>query len=70
MTDTDLCYLGAAEAISLFKRKALSPVELMEAVIARAEAVGLDAVVVATQDTVGRVTDALGDTSVSYDVTK
>ena len=39
MTDTDLCYLGAADAISLFKRKALSPVELMEAVITRAEAV-------------------------------
>jgi len=37
--DTDLCYLPATEAIRRFKAKTLSPVELMEAVIARAEAV-------------------------------
>ena len=36
---TDLAYLSAAEALALFKRRALSPVELMAAVIARAEAV-------------------------------
>lgn len=38
MTDTDLCYLPASEAIKLFKAKKLSPVELMEATIKRAEA--------------------------------
>jgi Asp-tRNA(Asn)/Glu-tRNA(Gln) amidotransferase A subunit family amidase len=36
---TELCYLCATEAIEKFKAKILSPVELMEAVIARAEAV-------------------------------
>jgi aspartyl-tRNA(Asn)/glutamyl-tRNA(Gln) amidotransferase subunit A len=35
----DLCYLPATEALRLFRERALSPVELMEAVIARAEAV-------------------------------
>jgi Asp-tRNA(Asn)/Glu-tRNA(Gln) amidotransferase A subunit family amidase len=35
----DLCYLGAAEALAAFKSRKLSPVELMRAVIARAEAV-------------------------------
>ncbi|MAC79365.1 MAG: amidase [Rhodobacteraceae bacterium] len=39
MDQTDLCYLTADEAISAFTDKRLSPVELMEAVIARAEAV-------------------------------
>lgn len=37
MTDLDLCYLPAAEALRRFKAKTLSPVELMSAVIARAE---------------------------------
>ena len=37
MTD-DLVYLSAAEALDRFRRRDLSPVELMEAVIARAEA--------------------------------
>ena len=36
---TDLHYLSATEALSLFKSKQLSPVELMQAVIDRAEAV-------------------------------
>ena len=36
---TDLAYTGAAEAIAAFKAKTLSPVELMQAVIERAEAV-------------------------------
>ena len=35
----DLCYLPATEALSLYRQKQLSPVELMQAVIARAEAV-------------------------------
>ena len=39
MNDTDLCYLGAVEALRLMKEKRLSPVELLDAVIARAEAV-------------------------------
>ena len=36
---SDLCYLSAAEALRLFRARQLSPVELAEAVIARAEAV-------------------------------
>ncbi|QYZ69980.1 amidase [Neotabrizicola shimadae] len=39
MSDLDLCYLPAHEAMRRFKARDLSPVELMEAVIARAEAV-------------------------------
>jgi aspartyl-tRNA(Asn)/glutamyl-tRNA(Gln) amidotransferase subunit A len=35
----DLCYLPATEALRLFRERSLSPVELMDAVIARAEAV-------------------------------
>tara|TARA_Y100000588_G_scaffold379748_1_gene462447 strand:- start:173 stop:613 length:441 start_codon:yes stop_codon:yes gene_type:complete len=39
MQDHELCYLSATAAIESFKAKRLSPVELMDAVIARAEAV-------------------------------
>ncbi|WP_371225103.1 amidase [Roseovarius sp. 2305UL8-3] len=39
MSDLSLCYLSASEAIALFKARKLSPVELMKAVIDRAEAV-------------------------------
>jgi amidase len=39
MTGDDLCYLSAHEAIALFRKNALSPCELMQAVIARIEAV-------------------------------
>jgi len=39
MAQTDLTYLGAREALDLFKAKKLSPVELMDAAIARAEEV-------------------------------
>src|SRR5262249_29600513 len=35
----DLCYITASEALALFKARKLSPVELLEAVIARSEAV-------------------------------
>ena len=38
MSDLDLCYLSAHEALALFKSRKLSPVELMEATIRRAEA--------------------------------
>jgi len=36
MSDTELCYLSASEALGRFKARQLSPVELMQAVIARA----------------------------------
>jgi len=39
MTDSDLVYLPATAALKLFARKKLSPVELMQATIARAEKV-------------------------------
>ena len=39
MTDSDLHYISATEAIARFKARTLSPVELMTAVINRAEAV-------------------------------
>ena len=37
MSDSDLAYMPATRALDLFARKKLSPVELLEAVIARAE---------------------------------
>ena len=39
MGDVDLCYMTATEALAQFRAKKLSPVELMKAVIARAEKV-------------------------------
>lgn len=39
MSKIELCYLPAVEAIELFRAKKLSPVELLEALIARAEEV-------------------------------
>lgn len=39
MANIELCYLSAKEALARFRAKTLSPVELMEAVIARAEEV-------------------------------
>ena len=39
MSNDELNYLGAAEALAAFKSRTLSPVELMNALIARAEAV-------------------------------
>lgn len=45
MTDSDLCFLSAADAILCFKRGELSPVEYLQALIARIETVnpGLNA---------------------------
>jgi len=40
LTDLDLCYLSATEALAAFKARTLSPVEVMAALIARAEALG------------------------------
>ncbi|MEC9329987.1 MAG: amidase, partial [Pseudomonadota bacterium] len=37
MSDTELCYLSATEVLRRFQSKTLSPVELLEAVIGRAE---------------------------------
>ncbi|MEQ9490129.1 MAG: amidase [Alphaproteobacteria bacterium] len=39
MSDLDLCYMSAREALARFRDKSLSPVELMKAVLARADAV-------------------------------
>jgi Asp-tRNA(Asn)/Glu-tRNA(Gln) amidotransferase A subunit family amidase len=39
MSDIELCYLSAGEALGRFKARQLSPVELMQAVIARAQKV-------------------------------
>ncbi|MGI9351572.1 MAG: amidase [Rhizobiaceae bacterium] len=39
MDSSELCYIPATDAIEAFKKKNLSPVELMQAVIKRAEAV-------------------------------
>ena len=39
MADSELHYISASEAIARFKARTLSPVELMSAVIDRAEAV-------------------------------
>ena len=35
----ELCFISATEALTLFKSKSLSPVELLEAQIARTEAI-------------------------------
>ena len=39
MSDLELCYMPAHEALRRFRSRDLSPVELMEATIRRAEAV-------------------------------
>jgi len=39
MTETDLCYLSATEALRRFRARSLSPVDLLDAIIARAEAI-------------------------------
>jgi Asp-tRNA(Asn)/Glu-tRNA(Gln) amidotransferase A subunit family amidase len=39
VSDLDLCYMPATEALALFRARKLSPVELMKAVIARVETV-------------------------------
>lgn len=40
MSDTDLCYLGATDALRRFKARRLSPVELVDAIATRIEKVG------------------------------
>ena len=37
MVDFELCYLSGADALDLFRRREISPVEMMEATIRRAE---------------------------------
>ena len=39
ITDVNLCYITAEQAVAAFKARQLSPVELMRAVIARCELV-------------------------------
>ena len=39
MNDGDLCYISATEALARFRARTLSPVELMEAIICRAESI-------------------------------
>lgn len=39
MSDDDLCYMSATEALVRFRARTLSPVELMEAIIRRAESI-------------------------------
>lgn len=39
MTDDDLCYLSGGEAAGLIAARELSPVELVDALLARIEAV-------------------------------
>ena len=39
MSDAKVCYLSAGEALARFRSRTLSPVEQMEAVVARCEAV-------------------------------
>ena len=39
MSDSELCYLSAADALSRFRDKSLSPVELLQALIERSETV-------------------------------
>lgn len=63
---------AGVEAVSMLRDAGVEPTTYFApgAVAADAASRGLDAVVVATQDTIGRVTDALTDASVSYDVAK
>ncbi|MFN0190880.1 MAG: amidase [Aestuariivirga sp.] len=42
MTDLDLCYVSAAEALDKFRKRKLSPVELVKALISRYEHDGAD----------------------------
>ena len=39
MTDDDLCYMSATDAAARFRARTLSPVELMEAIIRRADSI-------------------------------
>lgn len=39
MADIDLCYMSATDAIAHFKARKLSPVELLQALIARCESI-------------------------------
>jgi len=63
---------AGVEAVSALRDAGVEPTTYFApgTVAADAASRGLDAVVVATQDTIGRVTGALTDASVSYDVAK
>jgi len=70
--DVPIVTAAGVEAVDALRRADIEPTTYFAPgeVAADAAARGLDAAVVATQDTVGRVTDALSNGSVSYDVTK
>jgi putative transcriptional regulator len=70
--DVPIVTAAGVEAVDALRRAGVEPTTYFAPgeVAADAAARGLDAVVVATQDTLGRVTDALRNGSVSYDVTK
>jgi putative transcriptional regulator len=63
---------AGVEAVSALREAGVEPTTYFAPgeVAADAASRGLDAVVVATQNTVGRVTDALRDANVEYDVTQ
>lgn len=70
--DVPVVTAAGVEAVDALRRAGVEPTTYFAPgeVAADAATRGLDAAVVATQDTLGRVTDALRDTSVSYNVTK
>ncbi|EMA20946.1 MULTISPECIES: DUF7839 domain-containing protein [Haloarcula] len=70
--DAPIVTAAGVEAVVALRDADIEPTTHFAAgeVAADAASRGLDAVVVATQDTVGRVTDALRDASVDYDVTQ
>ncbi|MBX0321577.1 winged helix-turn-helix transcriptional regulator [Halomicroarcula sp. F13] len=70
--DAPIVTAAGVEAVAALREAGVEPTTYFAAgeVAADAASRGLDAVVVATQDTVGRVTDALRDASVGYDVTQ
>ncbi|MFB6309371.1 MAG: MarR family transcriptional regulator [Haloarculaceae archaeon] len=68
--DADIVTAAGVEAVAALREAGVEPTTYFAPgeVAADAASRGLDAVVVATPDTVGRVTDALRDAGVSYDV--
>ncbi|MFB6075332.1 MAG: MarR family transcriptional regulator [Haloarculaceae archaeon] len=70
--DAPIVTAAGVEAVAALRAAEVEPTTHFAAgeVAADAASRGVDAVVVATPDTVGRVTDALRDAGVSYDVTE
>jgi len=70
--DVPIVTAAGVEAVAALRDAGVEPTTYFAPgeVAADAASRGMDAVVVTTQDTIGRVTDALTDASVSYDVAK